>query len=75
MLMFPDRIRQRRPMPPFSPARNRPYSHGRPSKTNLLSAFRGADGKFDLNKISETAQQMNSIYKQVSPYITKFIKK
>lgn len=72
--------RPRRPMPPsYPPARIRHPSQARrpaPSKaTLLLSHFRDTDGNLDFQKISETVQQVNSIYTQVSPMITKFIKK
>lgn len=78
--MFPGR--PRRPMPPYPPARFRHPMPGlgrRPPKQNLLSEFRGPDGKLDIDKIQVTAKQVGEIYSQVSPMIspmiTKFIKK
>lgn len=73
--MFPER--PRRPMPLFPTARFRQPMPVRPSssKSNLLSMFRDPEGKWDIDKVSQTAQQINQLYGQVSPLITKFIKK
>lgn len=69
MLMFPGG--PRRPIPPYPPARFRQPQ----GKSNLFSMFRNPEGKLDFDKVKETAQQMNQLYSQVSPLITKFIKK
>ncbi|WP_161493877.1 YppG family protein [Virgibacillus necropolis] len=73
--MFPNR--PRRPMPQYHPARVRqPFPRRQVApKPNLLSSFRDPSGKLDFNKITETAQQMKSIYSQVGPIITTFMKK
>ncbi|WHX27815.1 YppG family protein [Virgibacillus halodenitrificans] len=73
--MFPRK--PRRPMPrenPFMFQRPRQVPKTQP-KQNLLDAFRTSEGGFDLNKITGTAQQMHSLYGQVSPMISKFITK
>ena len=66
----------RRPMPPYLPTGFR-QPQGRPvsSKSNLFAMFRNPEGKWDFDKVKETAQQMNQLYSQVSPLITRFIKK
>lgn len=72
--MFPNR--PRRPMPPRGP--NRPMPNRRPiqgppakAKPSVLDQFKTADGKFDMEKITTTAQQVYGIYGQVSPMIRK----
>lgn len=71
--MFPDRPRG--PMPPYPPARFRQQQIRPSNKSNLQSMFRNPEGKLDFDKITKTAQQMNQLYSQVSPLITRFIKK
>ncbi|PGT79781.1 YppG family protein [Bacillus sp. AFS040349] len=64
----------RRPMPrvPYQRPLQGPHV---PTSPNFLSHFQTSDGKFDFDKISATAQQIHKLYNQVSPMITKFIKK
>ncbi|WP_156288610.1 YppG family protein [Oceanobacillus salinisoli] len=40
---------------------------------NVLSMFQSPDGNLDFEKVIGTAQQINGIYKQVSPMISRFI--
>lgn len=77
---------QERPVRPIHPY---PFPHHRPyqvtpvqKKQSLLAQFKTADGSFDIDKITTTAQQVQGIYtqvspmiKQVRPLITKYIKK
>ncbi|MFS0674427.1 YppG family protein [Ornithinibacillus sp. 179-J 7C1 HS] len=42
---------------------------------NLLSSFQNTEGNIDLEKIMTTGKQVMNVYNQVSPYITKFLKK
>ena len=44
-------------------------------KSSLLSSFQSADGDLDIDKIIGTGKQVMNIYNQVSPYVSKFIKK
>ncbi|WP_240378100.1 YppG family protein [Bacillus piscicola] len=60
------------PTRPF-PLQNQAYSPS--AKPNVLDSFKTPDGNLDFEKISTTAQQVMNIYNQVSPMITKFIKK
>ncbi|WP_112180962.1 MULTISPECIES: YppG family protein [Paraliobacillus] len=80
--MFPERpVRPNQPYP-LIPNR-RPYQMPPvQKKQSLLTQFKTADGNFDFDKITATAQQVQGIYtqvspmiKQVSPLITKYIKK
>lgn len=67
-----------RPMPPqHPPMPPRPPLQGpRPStRQNILNQFRDQDGNLDIDKITTTAQQVGKLYGQVSPLITRFIKR
>ncbi|MGM8212274.1 YppG family protein [Virgibacillus sp. W0430] len=72
--MFPDR---RRPTPPPPYRRfQRSVPERRTQKRsaampNLISRFRKPDGQFDLDKITEAAVQLNKLYGEVSPMISK----
>lgn len=76
--MFPVGPRQRQQMPPYSP-----YSLRRPigrqqqptAKPNLMAMFLDKDGNFDLEKMTVTAQQISKLYGQVSPMLSRFIKR
>jgi hypothetical protein len=59
---------------PFPPRRPQ-YPTSPQKKQNLLSLFQDADGNIDFNKISGTAKQMRQLYDQVSPLLSKFLKK
>ena len=77
--MRPGYRRPSRPMrDPFifggPPRQRRGYKQNSNIK-NVMSAFQTEDGNIDLEKIMGTANQINGIYKQVSPMISKFIKK
>ncbi len=65
-------------MPPF-PQKNGPYpgpQQGmKPKKPSILSQFQTEEGKFDIDKITTTAQQAKQIYDSVGPIVTKFLKK
>jgi hypothetical protein len=39
----------------------------------LMGMFQTEDGNWDIEKIISTAQQVNGVYKQVSPLITQFL--
>ena len=41
----------------------------------LMGMFQTEDGNWDVEKIISTAQQVNGVYKQVSPLITQFFNK
>lgn len=79
--MFPER--PIRPIQPFQFPHHKPYQVAPvQKKQNLLAQFKTADGNFDIDKITTTAQQVQGIYtqvspmiKQVRPLITKYIKK
>lgn len=66
----------RRQKPPHLHSRFTPQhlSPIRPNTTkdNLLSMFKTSEGNYDLEKITETMQQISEIYRQISPMITKF---
>jgi hypothetical protein len=68
--MYPNR---RGPMPPRRPISQPPQV---PRKNqDLLSLFRDPDGNIDFHKINGTAKQMKQLYDQVSPLLSKFLKK
>ena len=75
MLMFPGP--RRRPAAPYSSVpRRRPVRRSQqPPKAGFLSLFQDQEGNMDLAKITATAQQLNSIYGQVSPLISRFMKR
>jgi len=77
--MGPGNRRPSRPMrDPFlfgSPPRERRGNNQNSNLRNVMSAFQTEDGNIDLEKIMGTANQINGIYKQVSPMLSKFIKK
>ncbi|WP_182917105.1 YppG family protein [Bacillus sp. PK3_68] len=69
----------RRPMDPYSPVSRRPLGRAqqppqRP-RGGLLSLLQDQEGNYDFEKITATARQLNGIYSQVSPMISKFMKK
>ncbi|SFA85276.1 YppG-like protein [Lentibacillus halodurans] len=71
--------RPRRPMPPHPPVRQPgPPMRGRQQQTpgkNILNQFRDSEGNLDIDKITTTAQQVGQLYGQVSPLLSKFIKR
>ncbi|RKQ29662.1 YppG family protein [Oceanobacillus halophilus] len=83
--MFPER--QQKPaspprrIPPHS--QRDPFLFGPPSRQRqqpsniqaLIRMFQTPDGEMDIDKIMGTAQQINGLYQQVSPMISKFIKR
>ena len=73
--MFPGP--RRRPAAPYSSAPRRGPVRGsqQPPRAGFLSLFRDKEGNMDLAKITTTAQQLNSIYGQVSPLISRFMKR
>jgi hypothetical protein len=74
--MFPRR--QRPPRYLSSPRRyQRAQIQRGPGPTNpsFLNLFQDNDGKFDVNRIFSSIQHMEKTYKQVSPYITRFMKR
>ncbi|RDW18351.1 hypothetical protein CWR48_12290 [Oceanobacillus arenosus] len=74
--MFPPR--QRRAFPPQYPSRyqrRRTQRAQSPNNPKLLSLFQDNEGKFDMNRIFSSVNQMQSAYKQVSPLIKGFIKR
>ncbi|GIO25802.1 YppG family protein [Ornithinibacillus bavariensis] len=67
----------RRPMPPSRP-RFVPRNEQRrqPNTTsNVLAMFRDNDGNLDLTKVHTTVKQINDIYSQISPMVSRFIKR
>ncbi|MBY7142026.1 hypothetical protein KFZ56_02760 [Virgibacillus sp. NKC19-3] len=80
MPLFPNR-------PPNQPPRpsQRPQGGFRPpgvqggsggsTKSNLMSMFQTDEGNLDFDKITSTGKQVMDLYGQVSPLITKFIKR
>ncbi|WP_235794630.1 YppG family protein [Virgibacillus salidurans] len=79
MPLFPNRPPHRPPGPRPS---QRPQGGSRPpidpggsAKSNLMSMFQTDDGKLDFDKITGTGKQVMDLYSQVSPMITKFIKR
>jgi hypothetical protein len=65
----------RRPMPPIfhrDPLRRPPIKQ---NKQDFMSYFRTSEGNLDFKKIAGTAQQAKKMFDQISPLITKFLKK
>lgn len=73
--MFPVRQRRQIPPHPFMPPRRSLQGQQNQTKTNLMSMIQDSDGNLDFEKISTTFHQVNQIYNQVSPIISKFRKK
>ncbi|RDW15889.1 YppG family protein [Oceanobacillus chungangensis] len=74
--MFPPR--QRRPQYPYPRTRyQRPrIQRGQaPNNLRLSTLFQDNEGKFDVNRIFTSINQMEKTYKQVSPFISKFMKR
>lgn len=87
--MFPHQ--SRRPMRKgFQPldkaprqAQRNPFLFGAPRQPEqqpsniqtVMNMFRDAEGNMDLGKMLHTAEQINDVYKQVSPMVMKFWKK
>ncbi|GGK04610.1 hypothetical protein GCM10007063_28670 [Lentibacillus kapialis] len=78
--------RPREPMPPRRPLMPPPHPPMHPSRPpmqrsphsagqNILNHFRDQEGNLDIDKITTTAQQVGKLYGQVSPLVTKFIKR
>lgn len=65
---------RQQPMPPRIPPHVRPQQKTPGGISSLLTTFRTPEGNLDIEKIQVTAQQAKSIYSQVSPLVTKFIK-
>ncbi|MDA3129786.1 YppG family protein [Aliibacillus thermotolerans] len=76
-------------MHPPRPPINNEHGRGRPTmpgpfhgqlpsaktKSHWMTMFQTPDGNIDLAKIANVAQQMNQIYGEISPLISKFLKK
>ncbi|MBA2875800.1 YppG family protein [Thermaerobacillus caldiproteolyticus] len=65
----------RRSMPPIfprAPLRRPPIKQ---NKQDFMSYFRTSEGNLDFIKIAGTAQQAKKMFDQISPLITKFLKK
>lgn len=64
-----------RPHPMFHPPN--PLKNGlqNTTKQNILSMFKTSEGNLDFEKITGTVQQISKLYGEVSPMISKFIKK
>lgn len=82
--MFPERPEPRsRPSPGLRPMESPPHfppsssfqRQQNPMIRNVMSMLQDADGNIDLEKIATTAQQINYIYSQVTPIISKFKRK
>lgn len=73
--MFLRPRRQPRIPYPAAPRRGPGRRQPQPPKASFLSFLQDSDGNFDFAKITATAQQLNGIYSQVSPMISKFIKR
>jgi hypothetical protein len=57
---------------PPGPLRRPPIKQ---NKQDFMSYFRISEGNLDFIKIAGTAQQAKKMFNQVSPLITKFLKK
>ena len=70
--MFPER--RRMAMPPHRPVPRpigrRPNYRSSAALPNLVSRFKNREGQFDLERITETAVQLNKLYNQVSPIVS-----
>jgi hypothetical protein len=65
----------RRPLPPRYP-RYRPVSRRqKPTNTNVLSQIYDSIEKLDKEKMAKTAESIKELYNQVSPMLSKLIKK
>ncbi|ALX47277.1 YppG family protein [Lentibacillus amyloliquefaciens] len=71
-----------RPQPPMPPRphmrspRQPVHISNQPSQgQKLINQFRDPEGNLDIDKITATAQQIGELYGQVSPLITKFMKR
>ncbi|MGM8365831.1 YppG family protein [Virgibacillus sp. W0181] len=73
--MFPERPRRPGPPPPHMiftrPMREQPPKKKSAAMPNLIARFRNPEGQFDMDKITETAFQINKLYSEVSPMISK----
>ncbi|WP_199426652.1 YppG family protein [Thermaerobacillus caldiproteolyticus] len=65
----------RRPISPIFPRNPLRHSPIKQNKQNFMSYFRTSEGNLDFIKIAGTAQQAKKMFDQVSPLITKFLKK
>jgi hypothetical protein len=68
---------KRQPTPPnrFLSPRRAMRQQSPTKKEQFISMFLGEDGKLDFEKVSFTVKQINEIYQQVSPMISRFTKK
>ena len=65
----------RRPLPPRYP-RHRPISRRqKPTNTNVLFQIYDSIEKLDKEKMAKTAESIKELYNQVSPMLSKLIKK
>lgn len=78
--MFPHGPQSPRPMRPPHPITNhmfmQPPMPKQPKKhQGILSMFKTSEGNIDFEKITGTVEQINKLYGQFSPLITKFMNK
>jgi hypothetical protein len=70
---------RRQPMLPSRPfsfgPRQAPRRNQQNTNSNVLAMFRDNDGNLDLTKVHTTVKQINDIYSQVSPLVSRFIKR
>ncbi|WP_284139348.1 MULTISPECIES: YppG family protein [unclassified Virgibacillus] len=59
--------------PPFQQPFQQQPPQQKNTTSNLMSMFQTPDGNFDMNKITNTVQQVGKLYGQVSPML-KFFK-
>jgi YppG-like protein len=71
--MFPER--PRRPMPLLPTRSQRPPQKAQKSVSGFIGNFQDAEGNLDISKLTTTGKQIMDLYNQVSPLMTRFIKK
>lgn len=74
-MMFPERQRRQMPSHPFMPPRQNLREQPHSTKSNLMSYIQDSEGNLDFERITKTFHQINQIYHQVSPMISKFKRK
>ncbi|WP_156857219.1 YppG family protein [Oceanobacillus sp. AG] len=74
--MFPERPRRPMPFYPYRQQRRAPrHRHGFPRDSSLFTNMWTPDGDWDFDKMIKTGRKAMDLYNQVSPYITRFIRR
>lgn len=71
--MFP--VGPRRPFQRVPIQRREPRSKRKSNDSDLFALFKDTDGKFDLEKVTTTVEQINRLYGNVSPLFSRFFNK